>query len=462
MNQATFDILRCPYCGWRLDLVTSLYHRVSGDTIDAGVLGCQCCVFPVVDGIPVMHLQPSATAAREFIEQGRPDRARRAMFGLDDEREAEMFDQLAASETATYRSLVEALGAHLEGGYFLYRFADPTYVVGHAVVRAVAGTVLREGGRAIDICGGSGHLTRALMDLSSPPPVLADLYFAKIWLARRFTAIGCEAICCDGNSPMPFARGSFRFAMCSDAFMYIWTKRQFVLDMLRLIDRGDHAGAALISHTHNQCTWTPSHGQPLTPDGYRKLFETLEPRVFGESLLFADVVAGGPLDLGRRDAEDTLEADPSLTIVATRQPGVLVPHPLEPPPSVARGEFRLNPLYVETGRAGGRRSDDVPPAIPVRRLRAGVRRVPALPARGSHDSRSRAPRHRGRARPGRTDRAGAPPRHRRSAEELLLEVQKGPRGPRGPRGPGGPRVPRNPRGPPEEPVDPEPLDPWDP
>ncbi len=351
MNTATLDILRCPYCGWTLDLVTSSFHRTSGDEIQDAILGCQCCVFPVVDGIPIMHLQPAAIAARELIEQGRPDRARRAMFGLDDEGEAERFDALAASGTATYRSTVEALGDHIEGGYFLYRFADPTYVVGHAVVRAVAGTVLRGGGRAIDICGGSGHLTRALMDLSTPPPVLADLYFAKIWLARRFTAPGCEAVCCDGNSPMPFARGAFRFAMCSDAFMYIWTKRQFVLDMLRLVDQSDVRSAALISHTHNQCTWTPSHGQPLTPGGYRHLFETVEARLFGESGLFADVVAGGPLDLSRVDDERTLEADPSLTMIATRHPGVLARHPVEAPPSTAAGEFRLNPLYVEAAAA---------------------------------------------------------------------------------------------------------------
>jgi uncharacterized protein YbaR (Trm112 family) len=349
MNTATLDILRCPYCGWTLDLVTSSFHRTSGDEIQDGMLGCQCCVFPVVDGIPIMHLQPAAIAARELIEQGHPDRARRAMFGLDNEGEAERFDGLAASGTATYRSIVEALGEHIEGGYFLYRFADPTYVVGHAVVRAVARTVLRGGGRAIDICGGSGHLTRALLDLSTPAPVLADLYFAKIWLARRFTAPGCEAICCDGNSPMPFARGAFRFAMCSDAFMYIWTKRQFVLDMLRVIDQGDVRNAALISHTHNQCTWTPSHGQPLTPGGYRQLFETLEARIFGESGLFADVVAGGPLDLSRVDDERTLETDPSLTMIATRQPGVFARHPLEASPSLAAGEFRLNPLYVDTG-----------------------------------------------------------------------------------------------------------------
>ena len=66
--------------------------------------------------------------------------------------------------------LVDALGPTFEGGYFLYRFSDPTYIVAEAVVRAVAGTVLAGGGRAVDVCGGSGHLTRVLLDVSSTPP----------------------------------------------------------------------------------------------------------------------------------------------------------------------------------------------------------------------------------------------------------------------------------------------------
>jgi uncharacterized protein YbaR (Trm112 family) len=353
MHISTFDILRCPYCGGRLDLVLSSFHEKDGAEIHAGILGCQCCVFPVIDGIPVMHLLPHATAARELIEKRQPLAARRAMFGLDaDPAAAERVDALIASPEATYRTIVEAFGEHLEGGYFLYRFADPTFIVGHALVRAVAGTVLRGGGRAVDICGGSGHLTRSLMDLSQTPPVLADLYFAKVWLARRFTAPGCEPVCCDGNSPMPFARGAFRYAMCSDAFMYIWTKRQFVLDMLRLID-GRTPGAAMISHTHNQCTWTPSHGQPLTPDGYRNLFETLEPHVFGESALFADVVRGGPLDLSRVETAATLDAEQALAIVASGDPRVFAPHALEPPPSKPAGEFLVNPLYLAENPGGG-------------------------------------------------------------------------------------------------------------
>jgi len=345
MDLETLDILRCPYCGGRLSLVDSLFHRASGTAIHDGILGCHCCIFPVVDGIPVLHLLPASTTARDRMQAGRPDLARRTMFGLEDAGEADAFDAVASSDTATFRETVEALGPNFEGGYFLYRFSDPTYLVAQAAVRAVARTVLGGRRRAIDICGGSGHVTRSLIGLSSQPPVLADLYFAKAWLARRFTAPGCEPVCCDGNAPMPFARGAFGLAMCTDAFMYIWTKRQFVGEMERLVDA---RGAVLVGHTHNERTWCPSHGQPLSREGYANLFEMIEPRIFGEAGLFADVVNGGPLDLTRRDAPETLDRDPALTIIASRHPGVFARHDLDTPGD-ATGEFRLNPLYaVET------------------------------------------------------------------------------------------------------------------
>ena len=355
MRPETLEILRCPYCGGRLELVESIFHRRADGEIHDGILGCHCCIFPVVDGIPVLHLQPNATAARDYVQAGQPTLARRVMVGLEDEREAAAFDAIASSDAATYRETVDALGPNFEGGYFLYRFSDPTYVVAQAVVRAVAGTVLHGARRAIDICGGSGHLTRSLMDVSSPPPVLADLYYAKVWLARRFTAPGCEPVCCDGNAPFPFARGAFAFAMCTDAFMYIWTKRQFVGEMERLIDNttidvvAAEPGAILIGHTHNERTWSPSHGQPLSAEGYRDLFETFEPRVFGEARLFADVVRGGPIDLSRRDPDDVLDRDPALTIIASEHRGVFAAHPVDAlPPPAATGEFRLNPLYAAT------------------------------------------------------------------------------------------------------------------
>jgi uncharacterized protein YbaR (Trm112 family) len=345
-----FDILRCPYCGGRLELVTSSYHRVDGDEIVDGIIACHCCVFPVIDGIPVMHLNEPAPAAKDHVEAGHPELARRAMLNLEGEYVGR-FEQAAAQPASTYRETLAALGPAYESGYFLYRFSDPGYVVAHPFIRAIARTVLN-GGRAIDLCGGSGHLTRSLMDLSTPAPVLADLYYAKLWLARRFTAPGCEAVCCDGNAPFPFARGAFRFAMCADAFMFIWTKRQFVEEMLRVIDDGRHGEAAVITHTHNQLQWSPSLGQPLPPHGYLDLFETAPARLYSEIALFADVMAGRALDLSRRDSAESLDADPALMIVSSRDERVFAPHLIDDTPGQP-GELRINPLYGVQDQGSG-------------------------------------------------------------------------------------------------------------
>src|SRR5262245_4959132 len=110
MHISLLDILRCPYCGGRLELVTSLFHRSEADEITDGILGCQCCIFPVVAGIPVLHLQPETTKARDHIQAGRPELALRAMIGLEDEGQAAAFEAAAASPDSTYRSIVDALG----------------------------------------------------------------------------------------------------------------------------------------------------------------------------------------------------------------------------------------------------------------------------------------------------------------------------------------------------------------
>jgi uncharacterized protein YbaR (Trm112 family) len=354
MRPDTLDILRCPFCGGRFTA-----HQVQADPRDQdivhGVLGCACAAFPVVDGIPILHLADPVPAVLAHLENRRPDLARQALLRLD-AGQALPFDALTRSEAATYREAVAALGLDLEGTYFVHRFSDPSFVVAQALVRSVAATALGGDGRAIDICGGSGHLTRELSALTSSAPFLADVYFSKLWLARRFVAPGCEAVCCNGNHPLPFARGAFRFAMCADAFMFIWTKRRFVAEMLRLLDTSGPS-AAMISHTHNQLVWSPSHGQPLPPAGYADLFETTPVRVFSEAGLFADVVRGGPIELGREDAAAVLDADPALVAVASACPDVFRPHAIHPW-SVPSGVPTLNPLYVAEGAEGAEGAGD--------------------------------------------------------------------------------------------------------
>jgi uncharacterized protein YbaR (Trm112 family) len=342
MRSDTLDILRCPYCGGRLEVVTSSFHRFDGDEIVDAILGCYCCVFPIISGIPVMHLEPSAVAARTVLEGGDAAGAVRRMLAPDDDESALRFEEAARSADATYRQLVDALGPKFEGGYFLFRFSDPTYVVADAVVRAVAATAVNHNGRTIDVCGGSGHLTRSLLDCSTTPPVVADLSFAKLWLARRFTAPGCEPVCCDGNAPLPFVKAAFDLVVCSDAFHYIWTKRLLASEMMRIA--GDRA-AVVVTHAHNANQWNPSAGMTLPPDGYRDLFLEMDPQLYAERQLLGEIVAGAAVDLSHGHDADVLDAEPAVTIVASRRSDVFRPVPV-PSPSAARGHYRVNPLYA--------------------------------------------------------------------------------------------------------------------
>jgi len=354
----TLAILRCPYCGGGLELVEALPHHRGGDPrtespgheqgqefgaedIVDGVLGCHCCLFPVVAGIPLMHLHPDAVAALEALQAGQPEHAFRTLVAPGDEAGGERFAAAATSPGATYRGLVAVLGPGFEGEYFLHRFSDPSYVVASAVVDAVANVVLGDGGRALDLCGGSGHLTRLLVGRPGTAAVVADLHFAKLWLASRFVAPGCQAVGCDANAPLPFARGAFRLSLCADAFMFVWTKRQLVAEMARLLGP-EGRGAAVITHTHNALVWSQSHGQALPPEGYAGLFETTPPHLYAETGLLEDVLAGR-LDLARRDAPEALAADPALVIVASEDRRVFRPHAVTVP--TGRGVLRLNPLY---------------------------------------------------------------------------------------------------------------------
>jgi hypothetical protein len=60
--------------------------------------------------------------------------------------------------------------------------------------------------------------------------------------------------------------------------------------------------------------------------------------------LFADVMSGRALDLSRRDSKESLDADPALMIVSSRDERVFKPQLIDDTPGQP-GELRINPLY---------------------------------------------------------------------------------------------------------------------
>ena len=202
---------------------------------------------------------------------------------------------------------------------------------------------------------------------------------------------------------MPFARGAFRLR---DVLRRVHVhldeasvrRSRCCGSSMTGIGTTTAPGAALISHTHNQCTWTPvarpaADARRLPPPVRNARAAALRR---SRAVRRRRRAAGRSISRGATTSS-TLEADPALTI--DRQPASRRLRAASAR-SAAGARARRIPRQpaVRRGRARRRRREatrPVPPAVPVRRLRTGIRRVPPVPAGGRHD---RPPRARARSR----------------------------------------------------------------
>ncbi|MDH3423000.1 MAG: hypothetical protein OEN00_08400, partial [Gemmatimonadota bacterium] len=320
MHVALLDILRCPFCGAAMSIVENDALVLDGEQLTEGVLGCECCAYPVVAGIPVMIADEATRRAMHTLEDGRPEDALLCLLGLsEDAARRERFRSLMERGDATYREALEVLCEDAEGTYFLYRFTDATHLTAEALLRAIAQEGWPVQGRTLDLCGGSGHLTRVLTSLMSPggtpsATVIADVYFWKLWLASRFTAPSAWPVCCDANGPLPFARDTFSTVVLADAYPYIWHKRQLAEEMMRLAGRD---GVVVMPHLHSSLGENFSAGDTLTPAAYQSLFAPAGACLFSDQRMRDDVIERRVVDLSLDVSPEELGDEPELTLIAT-------------------------------------------------------------------------------------------------------------------------------------------------
>ena len=341
MRESLLERLRCPFCGGRLGVVENDALARTNGRIDAGVLGCDCCAFPVVAGIPVLIANDRTRDAMHQLEAGHEEQALFTLLDLDDARGASFRSLLQRPQPITYREALALLSLDAEAENFLYRFSDPTFVIADALVRALGQTRWTMSGAVLDVCGGSGHLTRVLASMAPAGGVVsADVYFWKLWLARRYNVPEADAVCCDGNAPLPFARDAFSLVHLADAFPYIWHKRLLAEELLRAAGPD---GVVVMPHLHSSLGENFSAGMTLTPAGYRDLFADRAPRLFSDERLFSDAL-DGMADLGRALSVDEIGNEPSFSLVASRRDDLFTRRELAESRDV-RGALTVNPLY---------------------------------------------------------------------------------------------------------------------
>ena len=366
----TLELLRCPFCGTRLSVVENAALDRGRDRIESGVLGCECCAFPVVGGIPVLMANDATRDAMHALEAGHREDALHMLLGLDATRADAFRDLTADIRHPTYRDLLGVLCLDGEADYFLHRYSDPTCLLVEALLDGLgrgerpeaagarnSGAVQTAGltrtssgpgqdtppaGRMLDLCGGSGHLTRVLLrQPTCARALLADVHFWKLWLAASILAPDCEPVCCDANSPLPFADDLFATVLLSDAFPYIWHKRLLAGEMQRV---AEGAGVVLMPHLHSAHGENYSAGDTLSPAAYRNLFAPLEPRLFDDRTLLANLLDEGVVDLANHTAPTECGDTPSVTLVASRNAGLYRRYDV--PDRVEVSEvLTVNPLY---------------------------------------------------------------------------------------------------------------------
>jgi uncharacterized protein YbaR (Trm112 family) len=353
MRDTLLTLLSCPFCGTKLSLVDGPATVRAGAEIEAGVLGCDCCAFPIVAGIPVLIADDVTRDAMHALEAGRSRDALFALLGLEGKRAGRFESQLAGGANTSYQKALALLSPDAEGAYFLYRFSDPTFLAAEALVRAVGQHRSATRGPRLDLCGGSGHLTRALARLTLPdattsPTVVADLYFWKLWLATRFTAPDCAAVCCDANVPLPFRPDLFSLVVLADAFPYIWHKRLCADDMIRVTAA---EGIILMPHLHSAHGDNVSAGDTLPPAAYRALFAPHQPRLFSDRALFDLLLDERAIDLSLDRSPDALGKEATFTLVASRRADLFRRYDLPDAVDVG-GKLIVNPLYKVERRNG--------------------------------------------------------------------------------------------------------------
>jgi uncharacterized protein YbaR (Trm112 family)/SAM-dependent methyltransferase len=352
MNEQLLNILECPFCGDRLRAQRDSVLETRGDDVAHAILACPCCAYPVVDGIPFVHANGTANEVMEMLGAGRKRDALLALLGLDEPRRQRFARMLDADDEPpmTFRAALEVLSRDAEGVYLLHRFSDPSFLASQAVLETIARDPRSVAGHVLDVCGGAGHLTRTLVGRAGAARViLADIAYWKVWLAARFVAPGCLPVCCDAGNPLPFAKGAFSLACCADAFHYVWPRRLLAGEMARLV--GERGAVALLN-VHNALRENYSAGMPLTPAGYRRLFDGLHPRLFKQDEIQEAMLAGRTIDLSTDHSDKHVSDAHDLMLIASRLDAY--PRPARVAGAMTLPHRRaINPLY-RSERTGGR------------------------------------------------------------------------------------------------------------
>ena len=208
--------------------------------------------WPVVDGIPYLRTDSEGlvAVALDHLDAGCPDDALVALLTDQDAwwtgpatDLGELKQLVRARDTLSLREAMALLRFGPVADYFAYRWSDPTYLAGLALLEAH----WTAPATAFELACGIGHYARELTR-RGVGCLCADVVFAKCWLAKNWVAPAAEYVVFDAGGRWPVVGRTFDLVQCHDAF-YFLPQQDHAAAMLRSMVAAN--GVLAVSHLHN-------------------------------------------------------------------------------------------------------------------------------------------------------------------------------------------------------------------
>jgi len=299
--------------------------------------------WPVVDGIPYLRTDSEglAAVALDHLDAGCPDDALVALLTDQDSwwtgpatDLSELKQLVRERDTLSLRAAMALLRLGPVADYFAYRWSDPTYLAGLALLETHSASAAS----AFELACGIGHYLRELTRRGTEC-LGADVVFAKCWLAKHWVAPDARYIVFDAAAPWPITDARFDLVMCHDAF-YFLPDQAGVAARLRAARTA--GGTLAISHLHNAGHEGGAMGPALSAAGWATLFP--DAQVYDERALLAALLGGATAAPSGWTADPAVEA---WSLVEGAGPPKPVSRGLAMPPTDA--VLRRNPLIGEDG-----------------------------------------------------------------------------------------------------------------
>lgn len=247
--------------------------------------------WPVVDGIPYLRAgsEQLAAVALDHLDAGCSEDALVALLTDQDDwwtgpatDLGELRRLVRGRDTLSLREAMALLRLGPVADYFAYRWVDPTFLAGLALLESHWQTPAT----AFELACGIGHYLRELT-ARGVACLGADVVFAKCWLAKHWVAPDAGYVVFDAGARWPIGERRFDLVQCHDAFYFLPDQPRTAVRLREAVADG---GVMAVSHVHNADHVGGAKGPARGVDEWAAMFP--DATVYDEEMLRLALLAG--------------------------------------------------------------------------------------------------------------------------------------------------------------------------